>query len=370
MLPYRILSDSEVASMYKEYLDGTDVPVPWNVVTPSLRKELEKAGVNISYADVKQSNGSVKFAEKFPEEADKVRYSDRDSYAPTFYSHMGKVIDDIKLAKMGAGGVVPYLKGKGVKNEEIKWSGIEAFLEGKKSVTKAELQEFVAGSQLQIQEELGEGGQSITLERSSYGDDSWNVMRGGEVLDTYSWNEDSELYESDTTGGGFSTKDRLLNHFKEKYGSGDTRWGQYKLDGGENYRELIFKMPNSSYSNQAMRVHWGEDAEGVLAHARIQDFDVDGKKMLFVEEIQWRAIVFNLIVQFFIIGFECNIVFSIKQFSSVSIPERSTTFSNIVANTINTKPIIKFEIGPATAVKAIPFLGSLKFLGLTLTGFA
>lgn len=46
---------------------------------------------------------------------------------------MGKVVDSIKQAKVGAGGVVPYLKGKGVKNEEIKWSGIEAFLEGKKS---------------------------------------------------------------------------------------------------------------------------------------------------------------------------------------------------------------------------------------------
>ena len=36
-----------------------------------------------------------------------------------------------------------YLKGRGVKDEEIKWNGIEAFLEGKKSVTKAEMQEFM-----------------------------------------------------------------------------------------------------------------------------------------------------------------------------------------------------------------------------------
>lgn len=78
MLPVRILSDAEVASMYKEYLDGTDIPVSWNVVTPSLRKELEKAGVNISYKDVKQSSGSLKFAEQFPEEASKVRYQERD----------------------------------------------------------------------------------------------------------------------------------------------------------------------------------------------------------------------------------------------------------------------------------------------------
>jgi hypothetical protein len=65
-----------------------------------------------------------------------------------------------------------------------------------------------------------------------------------------------------------------------------TKWKQHTLDGGENYREILFNMPNSTYSNQAMQGHWGEDAEGILAHARIQDFVVDGKKMLFVEEIQ------------------------------------------------------------------------------------
>ena len=220
----------------------------------------------------------------------KVLYSDRASYAPTFYSYMGNVVDGIKSEKVGANGVVPYLKGKGVKAEEIKWSGIETFLEGKKSVTKAELKEFVAGSQLTIEEKLGEGGAEITLEPSAYaafGEDSWSVMKGGELLDTYTWSEDSGLYESDATGGGFSTKERVLEYFKEKYGSGDTRWEQYTLNGGTNYRELVFKMPNSSYSNSAMRVHWGGDAKGVLAHARIQDMTTsDGKKMLFVEEIQ------------------------------------------------------------------------------------
>lgn len=85
-----------------------------------------------------------------------IRYSQRDNntdYAPTFYSKMGKVIDDIKPQKMGANGVIPYLKGKGVKDEEIKWSGIATFLEGKKSLTKAELQEFAKNSMLQVEEE-------------------------------------------------------------------------------------------------------------------------------------------------------------------------------------------------------------------------
>lgn len=78
MLPVKVLSDEEVASMYKEYLDGTDISVPWNVVTPSLRNELEKAGVSISYEDVKRSSGLLKFEEQFPEEKSKALYQDRD----------------------------------------------------------------------------------------------------------------------------------------------------------------------------------------------------------------------------------------------------------------------------------------------------
>ncbi len=45
--PVRILSDTEVAQMYKRLLNGTGIAVPDNVVTPSLLRELRKAGVSI-----------------------------------------------------------------------------------------------------------------------------------------------------------------------------------------------------------------------------------------------------------------------------------------------------------------------------------
>lgn len=45
--PVRIVPDSEVAQHYKSLLDGTDISVPANVVTPGLLNELEKAGVKI-----------------------------------------------------------------------------------------------------------------------------------------------------------------------------------------------------------------------------------------------------------------------------------------------------------------------------------
>ena len=208
------------------------------------------------------------------------RYSDRDSYAPTFYSYMGKVVDGIKIEKMGAGGVVSYLKGKGVKNEEIKWSGIETWLEGKKSVTKAELQEFIAGSQLRIEEEMSSPDDWELVKDGN----NW-VVKGldGEVRETWELTETGWM--SDISGEIVTDIGEIQEQLQDEYGSG-TRWSQYTLDGGTNYRELVFKLPNSSYSNRAMRVHWGQDAEGILVHTRVQDFVVDGKNMLFIEELQ------------------------------------------------------------------------------------
>lgn len=44
----RIVSDSEVADAIAKQLEGTDIEVPYNVVTPQLRKALEDKGVKIS----------------------------------------------------------------------------------------------------------------------------------------------------------------------------------------------------------------------------------------------------------------------------------------------------------------------------------
>ena len=85
MIPVRIVPDSEVAQMYKEYLDGTDISVPWNVVTPSLRMELVKAGVPIAYNDVKKGAGGVtRFADVFTEQ-----YSERQT--ESIYDAVGEL---------------------------------------------------------------------------------------------------------------------------------------------------------------------------------------------------------------------------------------------------------------------------------------
>lgn len=57
--PVRIIPDAEVARMYKELLDGTDIAVPDNVVTPSLLSELKKVGVKI------EESGRVKYSNRY-----------------------------------------------------------------------------------------------------------------------------------------------------------------------------------------------------------------------------------------------------------------------------------------------------------------
>lgn len=69
---------------------------------------------------------------------------------------------------------------------------------------------------------------------------------------------------------------------------GDTKFHKYTVPGGKNYREILLQAPIKP-SNTFTSSHW--DEPNVLAHMRVDDRTVDGKKILFLEEIQsdWAA---------------------------------------------------------------------------------
>ena len=212
--------------------------------------------------------------------------------APTFYSQMGKVVEGMKQDKFGASSVISMLRGRGVKAEEIRWSGIQAFLDGKKSVTKAELLEFINSSMLQIEEEkrvANEPRDEFVREWQrlvDYYAEEEEIQTGLDSIEAtmqpYLENmvEEGDLNQAEA--------DHLLDLAYKAVNSKDlpAKWDKYRLSGGENYREILFKLPDSAYINKAMKGHWGDDAQGVLAHARIQDFNTFIGKMLFIEEIQ------------------------------------------------------------------------------------
>ena len=391
----------EVANADGDFYDSDSAKEFYGVLTKSIGydgiiAEWEHADGTSKVYVTFESKQSKRTSNLNPTDNEDIRYQDRN-YAPTFYSQMGKVIESVKQEKLGAASVIPMLKGKGIKNEEIKWSGIEAFLEGKKSVTKQELQEFIAGSMLQIVETVktndevpmseenanriseltsnrdiiveelrkkwmdvvgteipianfnaGVSGdihhhlvladvevktktpvgqeykaaqnavKEIIEQKDFFGYDSLMSAYKDALRETQSFIENFDMTydekivfsrliaakEAWKNAEGISQADKdsissiarnideynseILN-IKSRHNSESAkvmaRWGEYKLRGGENYRELIFSLPDSDYSNHMMATHW-VDMEGVLAHARIQDFIVDGKKMLFIEEIQ------------------------------------------------------------------------------------
>lgn len=77
-------------------------------------------------------------------------------------------------------------------------------------------------------------------------------------------------------------------------GDSSPRYGHFALPNGVNYREVLLTLPerNLDDTDQDGEVnhrsrHWGDVTPNVLAHVRLTDrSDADGKRVLFVEEIQ------------------------------------------------------------------------------------
>ena len=136
--PVRILSDSEVAAMYKDLLDGTDISVPDNVVTPSLLSELKKAGVKINESGrVKSSYLEVgeKYSDRYissdvdtnenPTGRNDTRFSDRDPTAEATRAALekenGKLREDVSRLRE-----LLRLQGKVTGGTVMKPSSVEA----------------------------------------------------------------------------------------------------------------------------------------------------------------------------------------------------------------------------------------------------
>lgn len=70
----------------------------------------------------------------------------------------------------------------------------------------------------------------------------------------------------------------------EEDGESASQYEQYTLPGGENYRELLFKLPTLDGKYESNHF---PDAGPVFAHARLKDrVDAEGSSVLFIEEIQ------------------------------------------------------------------------------------
>ena len=148
----------------------------------------------------------------------------------TWYkSALGEAITNLNMKQGDAKSWLQALKGlgsKGVKAEEVKWSGIEEWLqmqEGK--ITKEQVQEFLTNNGVKVEE--------VILGNSDF---SAELRAEREYL---LGREDSL---TDAEAGRLGNLNAIARGFGIE-GGRDPKFAQYQLRGGENYREIALVLP-------------------------------------------------------------------------------------------------------------------------------
>lgn len=238
---------------------------------------------------------------------DEVKKLDKESGQ---YSQLERTVDQkVQGKEIPAAQLAAMLRNpqNGVKAEELRWSGVEEFLRGKGKVSKQEVLDFVRANRLQIEEKrLGEDRKTPEdISWQSYGDGSTRAYLGtpdgrlgpsvAEIIPTTDpqfpeiKTFEATLFESDDIPRQFDTFEQakawVLNHKDVAAQMTEfvpTKYDQYKSPGGENYREILFRFPDTTQVKDGPKDHW-QDAR-VFAHTRVQDFD--GGKTLLIDEVQ------------------------------------------------------------------------------------
>lgn len=223
-----------------------------------------------------------------------------------FYSALERSLSSISQNKASGEQWLGMLANKGgVKPDELQWSGIGEFLAGKPSVTKAEIDSFLKDNPFGVQEVV-RGGRS-------------KIDQAFALAKEHGWKRWEDI--------DASTQAKYLQRVSREAGDIPTKYHDYQLPGGENYREVLMTLPEKKFSRNDPRVleeaklayhekdipkltdaqwqmlraraarrngdkldepyrssHW--DEPNILAHMRMNDRTIDGKKSLHLEEIQ------------------------------------------------------------------------------------
>jgi hypothetical protein len=243
-----------------------------------------------------------------------------------FYSEVSRAVDALPMDKGSASQMRAMIaKTPGVKPEEMAWIGLDDFLKGKKSVTKAEVQEYVQANQVQLEEvahSKGLGGDLTQIERQ------YEIEEELRFLQQAPYSEAQEQ-----TGLALRREYAELADLIRADDVDNTKFSEYTLPGGENYREVLLTLPerggpvddrtplqtakdlfgdniesiselhldqrdilqrelNKQYKQGEKRLadnftsgHF--DEPNVLAHMRLNDrTGPNGERILFIEEIQ------------------------------------------------------------------------------------
>jgi hypothetical protein len=262
----------------------------------------------------------------------------REKEKPTWYLKSERLIGDKMKGPQAAEDVHKMLISGGVKPEEMQWTGLDDFLtsKGKDKVTPEEVRQHLAENNIQIHE-VTKGG-SKPVEWKSFKTpkgDVWHTPEGYNIEPLPS----NGMFRLSTPAGmseAFKTLDEAkaqVDRYRanSRQDTVPTKYGQYQLPGGENYREMLLTAPSLGESSESKALtsfrermdgkydgspygklspeeqteltrltaandaarpaenyqsnHWEEP--NILAHVRFNDrTGPNGEKLLHVEEVQ------------------------------------------------------------------------------------
>ena len=292
--PVRIVPDGEVAAMIAPKLKEKNITVPYNVVTPSLRAELEKLGVKIGG------------------EQDEPMFSLANKRNEIFVSNAAKAVEGISIEKATPEQWLKMIeKNGGLKAGEDKWIGLSDWLKAsdKKTITKQEVLDYINQNKIQI-EEVNYGG---SAQASFENDVQERIGRGrsleqiqGEIdqelrlagdelegmvqleIDTWLEEQMEERYGDDFSLGYWISDGRVYYHDADEtevYEAVEnnkpihsTRL-DYTTDGLENKREIALTVPTIEPWNKNDQIHFGDAGEGrAIAWIRFGDAEVSAAR--------------------------------------------------------------------------------------------
>lgn len=260
--------------------------------------------------------------------------------APTFYSALEKQITDLPQGKGSPeqwAGIIKNLTQKGVKQEELDWTGIENWIkEQKGSVSKEQILDYLKANKIEVKEVVkGQGLSEKAIEEWLDGSeaavrydkkgDYWRASYGGvDIKENFDSEEEAQR----------ALREEAINQIEQYQEDEDkTEFSKYTLAGGKNYRELLMTLPEkpektvsiidndgnvikkfdtyeegykyintkefnefAKSSGKQFSLKEKKDATyksphyeepNILAHIRFNERkDQDGKKVMFVEELQ------------------------------------------------------------------------------------
>lgn len=286
-------------------------------------KLVQSLGEEFEVQSFKEGGASV----VVPDNINKVPLDKLTKSEQPFYSNVVNAIQKIDIPEKGINSeqLLNTIKNQsGVKQSEIDDMGLETFLAENPIVTKAQIDEFVEKKALTNKVNtkiLGE--KTDENNKLYYPDDQFDIPARLEDLDNLDdariildndpvlynifndWVDDyaeqnnleDMLTRRNNEGLDSQEEEVLIRKFlKEEYDIGTfnptskTFYGSHTLPGGEDYKELLIS------SNGTAQVYRGDphfsktgsipSGENLLAHVRFNTRTINGKKTLFIEELQ------------------------------------------------------------------------------------